>query len=255
MSFASSPTATQTAMPAPTLTAAPTPRPTARPTARPTPVPAATPAPAPTTWDPNLAPCAYTDVLTPHRAYADWARTLVDTTYMVGSTYAPPDLANTSTAGLTSGEYVRSLAIADLKEMGAAASAAGAPLAIRSAYRSYSAQVTTFNYWVKKSGYQAALLASARPGHSEHQLGTAIDFMSPGGPAPWDVADWATTPAGAWMQANAWTYGWVMSYPAGKQGQSCYQYEPWHYRYFGRTIAAAIHDSGVVPRVYLWGRQ
>ena len=240
---------------APTVTAAATPAGTVRPTTGPTTIPSRTPAPAPTTWDPNVAPCAYTDVLTPHRAYADWARTLVDTTFMVDSTYAPPDLVNTSTAGLTSGKYVRSLAIDDLKAMAAAASAAGTPLAIQSAYRSYDAQVAAFNYWVKRSGYQAALLGSARPGHSEHQLGTAIDFMSPGGPAPWDMPDWATTPAGAWMDANAWRYGWVMSYPKGAQSLSCYQYEPWHYRYFGRVIAAAIHDSGLVPRVYLWGNQ
>ena len=174
---------------------------------------------------------------------------------MVEAGYAPPDLANASTAGLTSGQYVRSLAITDLKEMAAAASAAGAPLAIQSAYRSYSSQVTTFNYWVNRSGYQAALLASARPGHSEHQLGTAIDFKTPGGPAPWDASDWAATPAGAWMKANAWQYAWVMSYPAGEQDLSCYQYEPWHYRYYGRAIAAAIHASGLVPRVYLWGQQ
>ena len=218
-------------------------------------IPAATPAPAPTTWDPNVATCAYTDVLTPHQAYTDWALTLVDTTFMVDSHYVPPDLVNTSTAGLAGGKLIRSVAVADLKAMAAAASAAGAPLAIQSAYRSYSAQVATFNYWVNRSGYQAALLGSARPGHSEHQLGTAIDFMTPGGPAPWDIPDWATTPAGAWMKANAWEYGWVMSYPNGQQGSSCYQYEPWHYRYVGRTVAAAIHDSGLVPRVYLWGRQ
>jgi hypothetical protein len=63
------------------------------------------------------------------------------------------------------------------------------------------------------SGYAAALKVSARPGHSEHQLGTTIDFKSYGGSAPWNYTNWATTRAGAWMAANAWKYGWVMSYP------------------------------------------
>ena len=54
------------------------------------------------------------------------------------------------------------------------------------------------------------------------------------------------------MKAHAWEYGWVMSYPKGKSDVSCYDYEPWHYRYYGRALAAKIHDSGKVPREYLW---
>jgi len=30
------------------------------------------------------------------------------------------------------------------------------------------------------------------------------------------------------MAANAWRYGFVMSYPRGSSDQSCYDYEPWH---------------------------
>ena len=54
------------------------------------------------------------------------------------------------------------------------------------------------------------------------------------------------------MKANAWKYGWVMSYPKGKTSVTCYQYEPWHYRYVGRAEAKAIHDSGLTTRQYLW---
>ena len=80
---------------------------------------------------------------------------------------------------------------------------AGAPLRVESAYRSYRTQVGTFAGWVRASGRSAALRASARPGHSEHQLGTAIDFSS-GRRAPCFIYDWATTRAGAWMAGNAW---------------------------------------------------
>ena len=54
------------------------------------------------------------------------------------------------------------------------------------------------------------------------------------------------------MEANAWRFGFVMSYPAGKLALTCYGYEPWHYRYVGRDLAAAIHASGRTPRRYLW---
>ena len=92
---------------------------------------------------------------------------------------------------------------------------------------------STFAYWVRVSGYAAALRSSARAGHSEHQLGTTLDFRSYGGSAPWNYADWGTTKAGAWLRNNAWRYGFVMSYPKGKTSVTCYAYEPWHYRYVG----------------------
>ncbi len=75
---------------------------------------------------------------------------------------------------------------------------------------------------------------SARAGHSEHQLGTAIDFTIPGLARPWYYADWGRTRTGAWLRSNAWRYGFVLSYPAGGTARSCYAYEPWHYRWVGR---------------------
>ena len=136
--------------------------------------------------------------------------------------------------------------------MADAARAAGAPIAVASAYRSYATQKVTFQTWVNALGYAKALKVSARPGHSEHQLGLAIDFKSEPGGAPWNGVDWATTPAGAWMKANAWHYGWVISYPKNKLSTVCYAYEPWHYRYVGRELAASIHASGLTTRAYLW---
>jgi zinc D-Ala-D-Ala carboxypeptidase len=121
-----------------------------------------------------------------------------------------------------------------------------------SAYRSYAQQAAVFQYWVDIGGYQQALLTSARAGHSEHQLGTTLDFTSQGGADPWNYADWSSTPAGAWMAANAWRYGFVMSYPRDSLGVTCYSAETWHYRYVGRPIAAALHASGMTLRQAIW---
>lgn len=194
------------------------------------------------------SPCGYDDIPTRYTSYSDWRKTLVDTIYMLPSSYYPPDLVST---GLNSGS-VRSLVITDLRSMADAARLARVPLAVQSAFRSYAQQVSTFNSWVSKSGYQAALLASARPGHSEHQLGTTIDFRGVNDSAPWNYSDWAKTATGAWMAQNAWKYGFIMSYPAGvSPSETCYKYEPWHYRYVGREQAAAIHASGLSPRKWL----
>jgi len=245
---------TPTSTPTPTATPLPTPVPTAVPTPVPTPVPTAAPTPPPSTGS-VLPTCAYMDVLTTHRGYGDWAITLLDTIYHLPAEYAPGDLVDSGTAGVTGGYPLRALVAADLREMAAAARAAGAPIRLVSGYRSHAQQQATFDYWVGVGGYEAALRTSARAGHSEHQLGTVIDVTSEGGAAPWEYADWAATPAGAWMASNAWRYGFVMSYPRGAFDVTCYDYEPWHYRYVGRDLAARIAGSGLAPRQVIWELQ
>jgi LAS superfamily LD-carboxypeptidase LdcB len=203
----------------------------------------------------SLPPCRVADTVTAQRKYTDWNRTVLDLTFRLPSAYAPGDLRSTANAGLNSGHQVRSLVIADLRAMASAARAAGARLAVQSAYRSFSTQRSTFAYWVRVSGYAAALKSSARAGHSEHQLGTTLDFRSYGGSAPWYYRDWGTSKAGAWLRANAWKYGFIMSYPKGKTSVTCYAYEPWHYRYLGRAVAAKVRASGLTLREYLWRQQ
>ncbi len=207
------------------------------------------------TFSQNLPICRYDDVLTKQQSYDAWQLTLLDTIYKLPETYAPPDLVSTSEAGLSADYKLRTLVMPDLAALVQTATAAGKELELQSAYRSYSYQEKTFQYWVSKQGKAAALQSSARPGHSEHQLGTALDFRSAGGQAPWDIDDWATTPEGAWLAAHAWEYGFIMSYPKSKQETSCYVYEPWHYRYVGREVAKAVKESGLTLREWLWQQQ
>jgi D-alanyl-D-alanine carboxypeptidase len=203
---------------------------------------------------PPLPACAYLDLPTARPGLDAWATTVLDTLYALPSSYVPPDLVDTSQAGLNGGHLIRSVAVADLAAMVAAAGADGARLAVQSSYRSYISQVLTFNGWVHQVGPDAALRVSARPGHSEHQLGTAIDFRSVSGPSPWSIPDWAVTTEGAWLSANAWRFGWILSYPRGTSAVSCYNYEAWHFRYVGREIAQAMHESGTTERQWLWAQ-
>ncbi len=207
-----------------------------------------------------LPACAVDDRPAPATGYDDYALTVLDTVFALPSDYEPPDLVPASRAYPASydggGQHlVRAVLLDDLTALLRDAEASGVRLAVQSSYRSYDYQVSTFQYWVDRDGYAAALASSARPGHSEHQLGTAIDFRSYSGPPAWDVPDWALTPEGAWLAANAHLYGFVMSYPQGEAATTCYVYEPWHYRYVGRETAAAIHRSGLTPREYLWLEQ
>ncbi|HSJ00555.1 MAG TPA: M15 family metallopeptidase [Patescibacteria group bacterium] len=195
--------------------------------------------------------CVDRDVAAPPAT--EVALTVLDRSYALPAAYAPSDLVPASKAGLTGSsgtKLVRSIVIEDLAAMGAAWREAGLSVIVESAYRSYGAQAATFESWVSRLGYAAALVRSARPGHSEHQLGTAIDVTSPG----WGgrFGDWAVESAeGAWMAENAWRHGFVMSYPAGSEAQTCFSYEPWHYRWIGREAAAAHRSSGMPLRQFL----
>lgn len=191
--------------------------------------------------------CRVADVTTRNRGPSQWAYTLLDWTYRVPGAYRPPTLVPVTRAGLLGAGSVRGELIPDLRAMATAARAAGAAIAVDNAYRSSRAQASMFAALRDRIGHRAALLQAARPGHSEHQLGTTIDVRARSGATPF-----ASTRAGRWTAANAWRYGFVLSYPAGARSTVCYGSEPWHFRYYGRPVAAAMHRSGLTPRVWLW---
>ena len=185
--------------------------------------------------------------------YADWQATVLDTQYRLEQTYIPPDLVPLTRAGFSESTLkIRSLAVGDLKALRNAAAAAGVPIDVVAAYRSYYQQLDLFDRRVRELGRDAALAKTARAGHSEHQLGTALDFRTYG---QLDVdIHWDQTPTGKWVEENAWRYGFAQSYPEGSLDVTCYSAEPWHYRYLGRALAGQVHASGLTVREFLWNR-
>ncbi|TSC53485.1 MAG: peptidase M15B and M15C DD-carboxypeptidase VanY/endolysin [Parcubacteria group bacterium LiPW_39] len=121
-------------------------------------------------------------------------------------------------------------------------------LKILSAWRSYFYQKSLFSFFSRK--YKNAASFSAEAGHSEHQLGTTIDFGA--GDSKTDLnINFAQTPPGKWLEQNAFKYGFVMSYPAGKEAITGYIYEPWHYRYIGVEAAREFYNSGLTLQEFL----
>jgi D-alanyl-D-alanine carboxypeptidase len=197
--------------------------------------------------------CRYDDVMTEYKAVSEWHMTLLDPIFMVPSNYVPSKLVSVSNAHIPGSGLVRRVVIDDLAAMAAAARDAGAGLRVVSAYRSFSNQRALYRREVRNFGEVRGRESVARPGHSEHQLGTTIDFGSAGENAKaWAYSDWAKTKPGAWIKANGWKYGFLLSYPKGKKGAVCYRYEPWHFRYVGREMAADVKASGLTLREYLW---
>lgn len=191
-------------------------------------------------FDGPLADCRIDDRLTPHRGPDAWARTLLDQEYALAADDVPSDLVYLEDHGIDGVGSLRSLVVEDLATMAADARDAGAPFRVTSAFRSYQHQVRTFASLEATLGRDEALRSAARPGHSEHQLGTTIDIE--GGEA--------------WLASNAWRYGFVMSYPPEHSPQTtCYKPEPWHFRYVGDDAAQAVRESGLSLRAWLWERQ
>jgi zinc D-Ala-D-Ala carboxypeptidase len=202
---------------------------------------------------PQLEPlpeCRYGSLQATRTRYRDWRYTLLDTSFRLSKTYTPPGLVSTGRAGLEDGYLVRKVVIRDLTALRKAAEEAGYPIGLVAAYRSYQTQAELFDKRKAQLGFDQAVLKTARPGHSEHQLGTTLDFKTKGAR---DVnKDWARTQTGRWVMANAWRFGFVLSYPRAQHELTCYGYEPWHFRYLGRELAAQVHGSGLTMREFLW---
>lgn len=201
---------------------------------------------------PAVPQCTVTDDDAPYGDLDSWQFTLLDHQYALASDYAPTDLVEVSSLGVAGNGQVREVMAADLVALSKAAKKAGAAIEIHSAYRSYDKQVQTYSSWESASGSAHAKVSSARAGHSEHQLGTAVDIRSAGTVSPWESGYWGDTKAGKWMTKNGWKYGFVMSYPDGKSEQTCYMHEAWHYRYVGLDMALVVEESGLTLREFLW---
>lgn len=179
----------------------------------------------------------------------------VNKTYALPSWYAPSGLVSLTGHVKTVGpETIRETVLPHLKDLlTATETACGCKLAVLSAYRSYQTQVEVYNYWVNQVGQYYADLGSARPGHSEHQLGTTVDFTS--STIGYQLTrDFGYTKEGIWLENNAHKYGFVLSYPKGKDGITGYIWEPWHFRFVGKEVAKEVHDKGITLEEYLSSR-
>lgn len=139
-----------------------------------------------------------------------------------------------------------------LKSLRAAAAEADVPIAVHSAYRSYGEQAQTFEGWVAALGEDRAVARSARPGHSEHQTGLAVDVVATTG-ACRTIGCFGETPQAAWLAEHAHEHGWVVRYQEGAEAVTGYDAEPWHLRYVGVDVARAAVESGATSLETLFG--
>jgi len=175
----------------------------------------------------------------------------VDKEWALAPDYVPPDLVPvTGVAQALPGQRVRTVALTALQRLATEAQKEGHALSVRSGYRSYTEQATTYTYWVAQLGAVEAARVSARAGHSEHQLGTAVDLTSAA--VGYDLVEgFGGTPEGRWLASNGQRFGFTLSYPEGKEAVTGYAYEPWHWRYVGEAMATWLRERGLTLTEWL----
>jgi len=115
----------------------------------------------------------------------------------------------------------------------------GVLMYVQSAYRSFNEQGALKSDYKIIYGSGTANSFSADQGYSEHQLGTTVDMIAPGLGGVLD--GFANTKAYTWLLANAYRYGFTLSYP---KDNKFYVYEPWHWRFVGIKLATDLHNKG-----------
>ena len=138
----------------------------------------------------------------------------------------------------------------------------GIDLYITSAYRSVQKQAENLESYTNSliaqgwSAAEADVQAKkeiALPGCSEHNAGLAMDIVSSD---YWythtDLDEsFEELPHFDWLVDNSWKYGFVLSYPKGKEDITGFIYEPWHYRFVGLYHAERMHNVYVETGEFL----
>ena len=134
----------------------------------------------------------------------------------------------------------------ELKDMFAAAKAAKNDLIVTSAYRSADDQKKLVAESIAKSGAAYTEKYVNQAGHSEHQLGLAVDLSSFDKDCKANFARCSLKKeTAAWLANNSYKYGFILRYPEGKEDLTGIEAESWHFRYVGKDMAKLVRDSGL----------
>ncbi|TCT13993.1 D-alanyl-D-alanine carboxypeptidase [Natranaerovirga pectinivora] len=186
----------------------------------------------------------------------DSVTSLVNKLYYLPSNYIPNDLmipnVRFSFEGYDDKMLLREVAAIALEDLfNAAEEEENLFLFAVSGYRSYQRQKAIYERNLQTRGEEWTNKYSAKPGHSEHQTGLAMDVTSKA--VGFNLtSEFASTPEGQWLKANAHRFGFVISYPADKTHITGYNFEPWHIRYVGIDLADILTDNNITLDEYYY---
>lgn len=171
---------------------------------------------------------------------------LVNKEYKLPENYVPSKLELISNEFANENKYLREEAKIAFETLSKEAKNLGYRVVAVSTYRDYEYQDKLYNMYVQEKGIDYADKCSARPGHSEHQTGLAVDVEG----SNRDYDEFENSKEFVWMKENAYKYGFILRYPKGKEKITGFKYEPWHYRYVGLDTAKTIHDENLTLEEY-----
>ena len=171
---------------------------------------------------------------------------LVNKEYKLPENYVPSKLELISNEFANENKYLREEAKDAFETLSKDAKNLGYRVVAVSTYRDYEYQNKLYDMYVEEKGIAYADKCSARPGHSEHQTGLAVDVEG----SNRDYDEFENSKEFVWMKENAYKYGFILRYPKGKEKITGFKYEPWHYRYVGKDVAKTIHDENLTLEEY-----
>ncbi|MEG1966184.1 MAG: M15 family metallopeptidase [Clostridia bacterium] len=122
----------------------------------------------------------------------------------------------------------------------------GMVLFLKSGYRSYGTQKTTYtNRLASNNNVDNGFVA--KPGESEHQTGYCADILNADyATRPRMTQDFKWTPEAQWMKEHCAEFGFILRFLEDKEEVTGIHFEPWHFRYVGKEAAGYIMQKGMV---------
>lgn len=160
--------------------------------------------------------------------------TLVNRRYQLPTDYIPENLVYVPEQYRIGNVAATLNTVAAFEEMAKAAAQDGIELKVQFGYISYWEQNILYNQSVSELGFVDANKIIQRPGHSEHQLGVALDLCDTSNKCG---EDFNNTPADRWLQSHASEYGFILRYPKNKQEVTLSESMSNHYRFVGKEVA------------------
>ncbi|MBD5129397.1 MAG: M15 family metallopeptidase [Ruminococcaceae bacterium] len=119
-----------------------------------------------------------------------------------------------------------------------------------SGYRSMEEQQSIWNGCLSESGIEFTEKYVAKPAHSEHQTGLAIDLGETREHIDFVRPDFPDGGVCGKFKRIAAKYGFILRYPHDKEHITGIAYEPWHFRYVGAPHTEIITENGFVLEEY-----
>jgi len=166
---------------------------------------------------------------------------LINKYHYVEEDFVPEDIVRASASYAYENRRLKRRAYEAFKTLADDAKRDGHTMVISSGYRTFAQQEEVWRSIYSLQGTRRADQFAARPGHSEHHTGYAIDIAD-----FFDLEDnFGATESYQWMIINAYRFGFILRYPKDKENITGYSYEPWHFRYVGLEVAKYIQNNNI----------